>query len=116
MQDRQSTFVAADISAQLGYIDPRSVGVQHQQVDIGQEDAELLGRPAVVSLEHGVSAHAQQARNRQQQRVVITNDDATPLKRGIRALGHHVGLRSGEDGRLWQGSYWGAPEPTLSYL
>jgi hypothetical protein len=54
-------FAGADGSAQLAYINPRSIGVEHQQIYIRQEHTKFLGGPAIVGLEHGVAAHPQEA-------------------------------------------------------
>jgi hypothetical protein len=37
MEDRQATLAATDASAKLGDIDPGTIRVQHQQLDVGQE-------------------------------------------------------------------------------
>jgi hypothetical protein len=44
-----------------------------------------------MGLEHGVTTHPQEASNREQQRVVIANDNSPLLDGGNREFGQHVG-------------------------
>ena len=68
-----------DLPDERRRIGPGARGVEDQQLDVGQLGAQLERGPGVVGLEHDESAHAEQARDREQERVVVADHDAAPL-------------------------------------
>jgi hypothetical protein len=66
MKDSQSRFAGSHLVAKFPHINPRPVRVQHQQLDVRQHGAELLGGIAIVGLEYSVVAHPQETRDREQ--------------------------------------------------